>query len=75
MLEVVAGIWLNVIPAALKGVRLLPKVGEIASTSPPRMAWTSVFVSVMILKSTSARPGFLPAQNGFAFSVVPWPFV
>src|SRR5438874_2619239 len=34
------------------------------------MACTSVFVSVMILKSTSARPGFLPPQNGFAFEVI-----
>ena len=56
-------------------MRFEPKVGEIASTSPPRIAWTSVFVSSMILKSTSARPGFLPYQNGFAFRVVPWPLV
>jgi len=47
----------------------------IASTSPPRIAWISEFVSVMILKSTSFSFGFEPYQKGFAFSVSPWPFV
>ena len=53
----------------------MPKVGLIASTSPPRIAWTSVFVSVMILKSISFELAFLPYQSGFFFSVEPWPLV
>jgi len=70
------GIWLKVIPEALfSGRRFEPKVGAMASYSPPRMPWTSLFVSATSLKSTSARPAFLPYQNGFFFRVVPWPFV
>ncbi len=49
--------------------------GEIASTSPPRIAWISEFVSVRSLKSISFRPGLGPYQNGFDFRVTPWPFV
>ena len=44
---------------------------SIASTSPPRIAWISELVSVMILKSTSASFGFAPYHVGFAFSVTP----
>src|SRR6059058_1673649 len=49
--------------------------GKIASTSPPRIAWISEFVSVRSLKSISFRPGFLPYQKGFDLMVTPWPFV
>ena len=49
--------------------------GCIASTWPPSMASSSIFPSVMNLKSTSATAGLRPAQYGFRFSVVPCPFV
>src|SRR5436305_13149661 len=49
--------------------------GVIASTSPPRMAWISELVSVMILKEIVLRPAFLPYHFGFFFRVMPWPAV
>ena len=45
------------------------------STSPPRIAWISAFVSTVSLKSISFKLGFLPHQSGFALSVTPWPLV
>ena len=60
---------------ALQREQSCENAGAIASTSPVRMASTSVTGSVMNLKSTSATPGFVPLQYGFAFSVAPWPGV
>jgi hypothetical protein len=70
------GIELYVMPfTCWSAVRAVCGDGAIASTSPPRMAWISEFVSVISLKSTSLRPGFVPYQNGLTFSVLPWPLV
>ena len=72
VLEVVAGDLVERDPGrALERLQVEPNVGEIASTSPPRMACSSEFVSVMSLKSISLIFGFVPAQYGFAFRTEP----
>src|SRR5579864_4372022 len=47
--------------------------GAIASTSPPRMAWISEFVSWMNRNTISCSNGFLPYHPGFAISVASVP--